>query len=89
MSLWCHASPDWGSYYRTCELCRERWHASEGGCGCADDWEDCACGARAWQRVGEEVACARCHTRPGEGEDEDEDEDENPVGPLDLGVRVR
>ena len=32
---------DWGSYYRNCELCGGRYHASEGGCYCTEEKELC------------------------------------------------
>jgi len=32
---------DWGSYYYKCSYCGGRYHASEGGCGCLDDHEQC------------------------------------------------
>lgn len=32
---------DWGSYYSNCGYCKGRVHASEGGCGCLDDHEQC------------------------------------------------
>ena len=28
---------DWGCYYRTCDECGKRYHASEGGCSCEED----------------------------------------------------
>jgi len=40
---------DWGTYYRNCDACGARYHASEGGCGCGgdevccDECGDCAC----------------------------------------------
>jgi hypothetical protein len=32
---------DWNSYYSRCEYCGSRVHASEGGCGCLEDHEQC------------------------------------------------
>lgn len=31
---------DWGCYYRTCDRCGTRYHASEGGCECEDEEEE-------------------------------------------------
>lgn len=33
---------DWGSYYCKCSRCGSRYHASEGGCGCTEDHEQCS-----------------------------------------------
>lgn len=32
---------DWGMYYSKCGYCGSRYHASEGGCGCLEDAEQC------------------------------------------------
>lgn len=32
---------DWGGYYTRCPLCGTRYHASEGGCRCLEDHEQC------------------------------------------------
>jgi len=32
---------DWGMYYSKCSYCRSTVHASEGGCGCMDDYLPC------------------------------------------------
>lgn len=32
---------DWGSYYSNCDYCGGRYHASEGGCHCLEDHEQC------------------------------------------------
>lgn len=58
---------DWGSYYRKCELCGGRWHASEGGCDCVEsfDEEGCKCGKREWINDGTGVYCDFCNKPPG------------------------
>jgi hypothetical protein len=32
---------DWGRYYSKCGYCGSQVHASEGGCGCLEDCEQC------------------------------------------------
>lgn len=55
---------DWNSYYRKCDRCGSRYHASEGGCGCLDNLEPCQCGECKWD--GEEPRCTECGTGPFE-----------------------
>jgi len=31
---------DWDCYWRTCDRCGSRYHASEGGCGCIEEEEE-------------------------------------------------
>lgn len=33
---------DWNSWYSKCGRCGSRYHDSEGGCGCLDDYQECA-----------------------------------------------
>lgn len=64
---------DWGSYYTHCDLCGERYHLSEGGCGCTDDLDDCGCGKNEWEKDRDgNIRCAACHTEPGAEPIEDE-----------------
>jgi len=66
---------DWYSsrYREHCELCGATYHASEGGCSCCDDLDDCACGKNEWARrvgvflVDDEapIRCECCGTEPG------------------------
>jgi hypothetical protein len=57
---------DWGSYYRRCDRCGSKYHASEGGCGCMDDVGECQCGQCNW-RTGygsDTPRCRDCGTGP-------------------------
>lgn len=35
-ACWTATPEDWGCFYRTCPDCGARYHASEGGCDCAE-----------------------------------------------------
>jgi hypothetical protein len=54
---------DWGCYYRRCDRCGSKYHASEGGCGCWDNIPDCQCGQRQWDGD-EDPRCGSCGTGP-------------------------
>jgi hypothetical protein len=57
---------DWGCYYTSCGLCGERYHMSEGGCGCTGDLE-CQCGSGCWEgNSADSLVCADCGTGPHE-----------------------
>ena len=70
---------DWGSYYRRCDLCGRRYHASEGGCDCTDDLDDCPCGQRDWASDCGVIYCRSCMGHPGEerADEPEEDDDES------------
>jgi len=65
---------DWDMHWRRCEFCGQRYHASEGGCGCTDDLDECPCGECDWTREVDAfgrpaaVYCSACGGRPGEEE---------------------
>jgi hypothetical protein len=53
--------PDnWGMYYRRCDRCGGKYHASEGGCGCLDKLE-CQCGRGSWDKD-DPPCCKDCRT---------------------------
>jgi len=68
---------DWGMYYRTCDVCGSRYHASEGGCSCYEelmDLEPCHCGQCNWvcsdersrhAPISASVRCDTCGEKPG------------------------
>lgn len=37
---------DWNSYWHRCQHCNARYHASEGGCDCREDWVACSAGTQ-------------------------------------------
>ena len=39
---WGNVPDDWGSYYTRCDLCKTKYHMSEGGCCCTEDKTECA-----------------------------------------------
>jgi len=55
---------DWGSYYRNCTICGEKYHLSEGGCYCTEDL-DCQCGEGWWEKdLDGVISCSSCKTEP-------------------------
>jgi hypothetical protein len=67
---------DWySSRYRCrCDICGRSYHASDGGCDCAADLDDCACGRNEWGRKHlpfcspdpeSPIICEACGTEPG------------------------
>lgn len=73
---------DWNSYYTRCSRCNSRYHQSEGGCGCLDDYLECAgAGSRTecfvhfddhveWEGknyCAEHLTCEGCDKREDEG----------------------
>jgi hypothetical protein len=77
-----NAPSDWycSAHQRRCDLCGRSYHASEGGCDCTADLDDCACGRNEWERrdrgldMYTEIVCSRCGTEPGAEPEEPEDE---------------
>lgn len=70
---------DWNAYWRRCDICGRKWHASEGGCDCTEALEDCPCGKREWATAAGSIYCLACNGRPDEeqpDEDEEDDDDE-------------
>lgn len=65
---------DWNSYWNRCEICGQKWHASEGGCSCTDGLEDCPCGMNEWTADGGPIFCGSCRGEPGEIRDDEEDD---------------
>ena len=59
---------DWNCWFRRCDLCGSRYHASEGECGCLDNLESCQCGECDWNNEGDneapEFVCMKCNTGP-------------------------
>ena len=53
---------DWGNYYMNCNLCGQRYHASDGGCDCVT--EECECGQCWFERRDDEIICTKCGTGP-------------------------
>jgi hypothetical protein len=74
---------DWGMYWRTCEICGGRYHASDGGCDCYEyfaELEPCKCGACEWEVETDDdprwrrnlhwrgsIYCRCCSGKPGSG----------------------
>lgn len=54
---------DWGCYWRSCDRCGHRYHASEGGCGCHEELGKCQCGQNAWDDCND-PRCLKCGTGP-------------------------
>lgn len=48
---------DWGSFWATCSRCGNRYHQSEGGCGCEDYY--CSCG----EQLDDEGLCPVCDVK--------------------------
>lgn len=67
---------DWNAYYRRCEICGTRYHASEGGCECQDGNECDWCGeTKDWDAFGgveEANICNECRECDICGKDTDE-----------------
>lgn len=54
---------DWNNYWNRCELCGVRYHQSEGGCDCTEDFEKCECGDEDWVVVNDRIVCLQCGTK--------------------------
>jgi len=72
---------DWDQYWMTCNLCGQRYHASDGGCSCTDSLPDCACGKNDWSRsrglcADGELRCTSCGSTPGGDRVYEEDVDD-------------